>query len=50
MKAQLKRLGFAIDWTRELATCEPEYYGHEQALFLKAVHDFPVLGVVARKG
>ena len=35
MKAQLKRLGFAIDWTRELATCEPEYYGHEQALFLK---------------
>ncbi len=35
MKAQLKRLGFAIDWTRELATCEPDYYGHEQALFLK---------------
>jgi leucyl-tRNA synthetase len=34
MKAQLKRLGFALDWTRELATCEPEYYGHEQALFL----------------
>ena len=28
MKAQLKRLGFALDWTRELATCEPEYYGH----------------------
>ncbi|MDH7973818.1 leucine--tRNA ligase [Sphingomonas sp. AR_OL41] len=35
MKAQLKRLGFALDWTRELATCEPEYYGHEQALFLE---------------
>jgi len=34
MKAQLKRLGFALDWTRELATCEPDYYGHEQALFL----------------
>jgi leucyl-tRNA synthetase len=34
MKAQLKRLGFALDWSRELATCEPEYYGHEQALFL----------------
>ncbi len=34
MKAQLKRLGFALDWTREFATCDPEYYGHEQALFL----------------
>ncbi|MFA5989735.1 MAG: leucine--tRNA ligase [Sphingomonas sp.] len=34
MRAQLKRLGFALDWSRELATCEPEYYGHEQALFL----------------
>ena len=34
MKAQLKRLGFALDWSRELATCEPDYYGHEQALFI----------------
>ncbi len=34
MRAQLKRLGFALDWSRELATCEPEYYGQEQALFL----------------
>ena len=34
MKAQLKRLGFALDWSRELATCEPDYYGHEQALFV----------------
>jgi len=34
MKAQLKRLGFALDWSREVATCEPDYYGHEQALFL----------------
>ncbi len=34
MKAQLQRLGFALDWSRELATCEPEYYGQEQALFL----------------
>ncbi len=34
MRKQLKRIGLAIDWTRELATCEPDYYGQEQALFL----------------
>ncbi|RYE03691.1 MAG: leucine--tRNA ligase [Sphingomonadales bacterium] len=45
MKAQLKRLGFALDWSREIATCEPEYYGHEQALFL----DFFESGLVYRK-
>lgn len=45
MKAQLKRLGFALDWSRELATCEPDYYGHEQALFL----DFFKAGLVYRK-
>ena len=45
MKAQLKRLGFALDWRRELATCEPDYYGHEQALFL----DMLAAGLVYRK-
>lgn len=45
MKAQLKRLGFALDWSRELATCEPGYYGHEQALFI----DLYEAGLVYRK-
>ncbi len=45
MKAQLKRLGLAIDWSRELSTCEPDYYGQEQALFL----DFYKAGLVYRK-
>jgi leucyl-tRNA synthetase len=45
MRAQLKRLGLAIDWTRELATCEPDYYGHEQALFL----DLFAAGLVDRR-
>ncbi|VWX60548.1 leucine--tRNA ligase [Sphingorhabdus sp. 109] len=34
MRSQLKTLGFAFDWSRELATCEPGYYGQEQALFI----------------
>ena len=45
MRDQLKRLGFALDWSRELATCEPDYYGHEQALFL----DLFEAGLVYRK-
>ncbi|WP_228242407.1 leucine--tRNA ligase [Porphyrobacter sp. GA68] len=45
MKAQLKRIGFALDWTREFATCDPEYYGHEQALFL----DLHNAGLVYRR-
>jgi leucyl-tRNA synthetase len=45
MRAQLKRLGLAIDWSRELATCEPDYYGHEQALFL----DLYAAGLVDRR-
>jgi leucyl-tRNA synthetase len=34
MRAQFKSLGYAIDWTRELATCDPSYYKHEQRMFL----------------
>ncbi len=45
MRAQLKRLGFAFDWSRELATCEPDYYGQEQALFL----DLLAAGLIYRK-
>ncbi|TNE49870.1 MAG: leucine--tRNA ligase [Sphingomonadales bacterium] len=45
MKSQLKRVGFALDWTREFATCDPEYYGQEQALFL----DLHEAGLVYRR-
>jgi len=45
MKGQLKRLGFALDWSREFATCDPQYYGHEQALFI----DLYEAGLVYRR-
>ena len=35
MRSQLKSLGYAIDWTREFATCSPDYYVHEQRMFTR---------------
>ena len=35
MKAQLKKLGLSIDWDREISTCTPEYYRHQQEFFLE---------------
>jgi leucyl-tRNA synthetase len=34
MRAELKRMGLSIDWAREIATCDPSYYGQQQKLFL----------------
>ncbi|WP_120634130.1 leucine--tRNA ligase [Ruegeria sp. EL01] len=45
MRAQMKPLGLSIDWSREFATCDPEYYGQQQALFL----DMLQAGLVYRK-
>ncbi len=45
MRGQLKRLGLALDWSREFATCDPSYYKHQQAIFLK----FFEKGLVYRK-
>jgi leucyl-tRNA synthetase len=45
MKAQMKPLGLSIDWSRELATCDPEYYGQQQAMFI----DMLEAGLVYRK-
>jgi leucyl-tRNA synthetase len=45
MKAQLKSMGLSLDWSRELATCDPSYYRHQQKLFL----DFLQAGLVERK-
>ena len=35
MKGQLKSMGFSFDWKKELATCHPEYYKHEQEFFIE---------------
>ncbi|TVR49201.1 MAG: leucine--tRNA ligase [Rhodobacteraceae bacterium] len=45
MRAQMKPLGLSIDWSREFATCDPEYYGQQQAMFL----DMLEAGLVYRK-
>lgn len=45
MVEQMKPLGFGLDWSRMFATCDPEYYGQQQALFL----DFLEKGLVYRK-
>ncbi|MCL4105007.1 UNVERIFIED_CONTAM: hypothetical protein GTU68_018714 [Idotea baltica] len=45
MRAQMKPLGLSIDWSREFATCDPEYYGQQQSMFI----DFMEKGLVYRK-
>lgn len=40
MREQLKSMGLSYDWSREIATCDPEYYAHEQKMFLEFLkHD-----------
>ena len=45
MKAQLKSMGLSLDWSREIATCDPAYYKHQQKMFL----DFWRAGLVERR-
>ncbi|MEA2740853.1 MAG: leucyl-tRNA synthetase, partial [Acetobacteraceae bacterium] len=45
MRTELKRMGLSLEWEREFATCQPEYYRHQQKLFL----DFLRAGLVERK-
>jgi leucyl-tRNA synthetase len=45
MKKQLQSMGLSLDWAREIATCDPSYYKHQQKLFL----DFMKAGLVARE-
>jgi leucyl-tRNA synthetase len=45
MKAQLKSMGLSLDWSREIATCDPAYYKHQQKMFL----DFLAADLVERR-
>ncbi|HUW80805.1 MAG TPA: leucine--tRNA ligase, partial [Acidocella sp.] len=45
MREELKRMGLSLDWSREFATCDPEYYGQQQKIFL----DFWAAGLVERR-
>jgi leucyl-tRNA synthetase len=45
MRVELQRMGLSLEWEREFATCQPEYYRHQQKLFL----DFLKAGLVERK-
>ena len=45
MKKQLKSMGLSLDWSREVATCDPSYYKHQQKMFL----DFAKAGLVKRE-
>jgi leucyl-tRNA synthetase len=45
MRSQLKSLGYAIDWSREFATCRPDYYVHEQRMFVRLLRK----GIAYRK-
>jgi leucyl-tRNA synthetase len=45
MRKQLKSMGLSLDWSREIATCDPSYYKHQQRMFL----DFLEAGLVTRK-
>jgi leucyl-tRNA synthetase len=45
MKAQLRSMGLSLDWAREIATCDPSYYKHQQTMFV----DFLRAGLVERK-
>jgi len=45
MKAQLKSMGLSLDWAREISTCDPDYYKHQQKMFI----DFLKAGLAERK-
>ena len=45
MRTQLKKLGLSIDWEREISTCSPDYYKHQQEFFLELYEK----GLVYRK-